>query len=343
LSHKLLLASLLAMAASMAPQLAGAAQAGERSGKEVVAATCASCHAKGAQGAPKIGDKKAWSNRIAQGLSSLTQSALKGIRAMPAHGGSPDLTDLEIGRAIVHMVNRSGGRWAEPASLEDLAAERTGPQIVKEQCAKCHQKGVGGAPRIGDREAWTPRLKDGLDNAVRIAIHGHGGMPPRGARADLTDAEVRSAVIYLINPGTAAKKDAPARAAPPAALYKSVDGIDVHLGFAPAETMRAFPEGSVERSMHGGVPSGSGYHHVNVSLVDAATKAPIGDAKVDISLQEPGGSGVSKTLEPMVINNAPSYGNYFRMRAKSSYLVTVRIRKPGAPRPLEAKFEHRSY
>ena len=343
MSHKLLLAGLLAMAASMPPQLAAAAQAGERSGKEVVAATCASCHAKGAQGAPRIGDRKAWGNRIAQGLSSLTQSALKGIRAMPAHGGSPDLTDLEIGRAIVYMVNRSGARWAEPASLEDLAVERSGPQIVKEQCAKCHQKGVGGAPRIGDREAWTPRLKDGLDNAVRAAIHGHGGMPARGARADLTDAEVRSAVIYMINPATAAKKDAPARAAPPAAPYKSVDGIDVYLGFAPAEAMRAFAEGSVERSMHGGVPGGSGYYHVNVSLADAATKAPIGDAKVDMSLEEPGGSGVSKTLEPMVINNAPSYGNYFRMRGKSSYVVTVRIRKPGAARPVEVKFEHRTY
>ncbi len=45
----------------------------------------------------------------------------------------------------------------------------------------------------------------------------------------------------------------------------------------------------------------------------------------------------------MVINNTPSYGNYFRMRAKSTYVVTVRIQKPGAARPVEAKFEHRTY
>ena len=342
MNSKALWAVLVTFATCIAPQ-AVEAQRGERSGKQVVAATCANCHAKGAQDAPKIGDKKAWSSRIALGLSSLTQSALKGIRAMPAHGGSPDLTDLEIGRAIVYMVNRSGGRWAEPASLKDLAAERSGPQIVKEQCAKCHQKGVGGAPRIGDREAWTPRLKDGLDNAVRAAIHGHGGMPPRGARADLTDAEVRSAVIYMINPVSAAKKDAPARAAPPSAPYKSVDGLNVYLGFAPAETMRAFAQGSVERSMHGGVPSGSGYYHVNVSLADAATKAPIGDAKVDVRVEQPGASSVSKTLEPMVINNAPSYGNYVRLQAKTAYRITVQVRKPDSPRPVEAKFEYRTY
>src|SRR4051812_36840849 len=66
------------------------------------------------------------------------------------------------------------------------AGERTGKQVVDEQCVKCHQAGVNGAPRIGDREAWIPRMKQGLDNLVRAAIRGHGGMPPRGGRADLT-------------------------------------------------------------------------------------------------------------------------------------------------------------
>ena len=342
MSEKLLLAGVLAVAASLVPH-AAAAQEGERSGKQVVESTCASCHAAGARGAPKIGDRKAWGARAARGLSSLTQSALKGIRAMPAHGGNPELTDLEIGRAIAYMVNRSGGRWVEPASLKDLAAERSGPQVYNEQCVKCHRDGVGGAPRVGDLAAWTPRLKDGLDNVVRAAIRGHGGMPPRGDRADLTDSEVRKAVLHMINPGTAAKKGAPARAALPDTLYKSVEGIDVHLGFVPAETMRIFPEGSVERSMHGGVPSGSGYYHVNVSLVDAETKAPIGDAKVQIRLEQPGASSASITLEPVVINNAPSYGNYVRMRGKSTYRVPLRVQKPGSPRPVEARFEHRTY
>ena len=336
-----LLAAVLAVAAYVAPQPAGA-QRGERSGKEVVESVCASCHAAGAQGAPKIGDRKAWSKRAAQGLTGLTQHALQGIRKMPAHGGSPDLSDLEIARAVAHMVNRSGGRWVEPASLRDLAAERSGAQVVKAQCAKCHQEGVGGAPRIGDRSAWTPRLKDGLDNAVRIAIRGHGGMPARGGEADLTDAEVRSAVLYMINPGVP-RKGAPATAAPAGPLSRTVGGIHVHLGFVPAETMRAFPEGSVEGAMHGGVPSGAGYYHVNVSLFDAATKAQIGDAKVDVRVELPGMSSESKALEPVVINNAPSYGSYVRLREKSSYLITVRVQKPDSPRPVEARFEYRSF
>src|SRR6185503_12767945 len=129
------------------------AQAAERSGKEVVEKVCASCHATGAQGAPKIGDRKAWSKRASQGLTSLTQNALKGIRGMPAHGGKLELTDLEIGRAVTYMVNKSGGKWKEPASAKDMAAERTGKQVVEAQCVKCHSKGVGGAPKIGDQAA----------------------------------------------------------------------------------------------------------------------------------------------------------------------------------------------
>ena len=76
------------------------AQSGELGGKEVVDAVCASCHATGAKGAPKIGDHKAWDKRASRGLTSLTTNALKGIRQMPPHGGNPDLSDLEIKRAV---------------------------------------------------------------------------------------------------------------------------------------------------------------------------------------------------------------------------------------------------
>ena len=187
-----LLAVLLPVALGVAQ-----AQPREKSGKEVVDAVCARCHATGAQGAPKIGDRKAWSKRAQQGLSGLTEHALNGIRKMPPHGADMSLSDLEIKRAVTHMVNQSGGKWVEPISKQSPAAERTGEQIVKAQCAKCHEAGKGGAPRIGDRAAWIPRLSHGLDNTVRSAIKGHGGMPARGGVADLTDHELRGAIIYM--------------------------------------------------------------------------------------------------------------------------------------------------
>src|SRR5262245_20121062 len=137
----------LALAAAMAPSEARA-QAGERSGKAVVDAVCAACHGPGTNSAPKIGDQKAWAKRASQGLTGLTTHAINGIRQMPAHGGSADLTDLEIARAITYMVNQSGGRWIEPVSAKDLAMDRTGEQVVQARCIKCHETGVGGAPQI---------------------------------------------------------------------------------------------------------------------------------------------------------------------------------------------------
>lgn len=90
------------------------AQHRERSGMEVVNTVCASCHATGENGAPRIGGKQAWAQRASQGLTALTEHALKGIRNMPAHGGNAGLSDIEIQRAITYMVNQSGGQWVEP-------------------------------------------------------------------------------------------------------------------------------------------------------------------------------------------------------------------------------------
>jgi cytochrome c5 len=183
-----------------------AAQSTERSGKQVVDALCISCHGTGAGGAPKIGDRKARADRAAKGLSGLSSSALAGIRQMPAHGGNMTLTDVEVERAITYMVNQSGGKWTESVSRVAPTPPRSGKEIVETQCIKCHGTGAGGAPKLGDRGAWTQRVKQGFDTVVASAIRGHGAMPPRGGMADLTDPEIRSAIAYMLNSGTGATK-----------------------------------------------------------------------------------------------------------------------------------------
>lgn len=199
-TRKQLVATAMALTCMLALH-AGTASAkdGERTGMEVVEAVCGNCHKSGANGAPKIGDKQAWSQRSANGLGALTQHALKGIRKMPAHGGNPDASDFEIQRAITTMVNLSGGNWIEPTNKKAKTAARAGKDIVPAQCVKCHKTGVNGAPRIGDRAAWIPRAVNGMDALVRSAINGHGGMPARGGMASLTDAEMRDAVIYMFD------------------------------------------------------------------------------------------------------------------------------------------------
>ncbi len=84
-----------------------------RAGEQVYAAQCAACHTAGVAGAPKTGDAVAWAPRIKTGYDALLNSALKGKGAMGAQGGG-EFSDTEIGRAVVHMVNASGGKMAEP-------------------------------------------------------------------------------------------------------------------------------------------------------------------------------------------------------------------------------------
>jgi len=178
-------------------------QDAELRGADVFEAVCAGCHAAGEKGAPRIGDRAAWSQRAGRGLAGLTQSALDGIRNMPPHGGDTSLSDLELRRAIVYMINKSGGDWIEPAAPEQPAAGRSVAQIVQSYCALCHATGYGGAPRIGDRAAWLPRTALGIDPLVRKVVRGHDKMPPRGGQANLTDAELRDAVIYMISSASA--------------------------------------------------------------------------------------------------------------------------------------------
>lgn len=166
-------------------------------GRRIVEETCIACHGTGVDGAPRIGDSRAWEPRARQGLSSLTQHALDGVRAMPPHGGKMSLTDLEIRRAIAYMVNQSGGHWTEPLDRSHPDEPRTGMAIVRMQCIKCHEAGLNGAPRIGERAAWIPRARNGFDGLVRSAIQGHGAMPARGGMADLTDVEMRKAITYM--------------------------------------------------------------------------------------------------------------------------------------------------
>ena len=212
------------------------------------------------------------------------------------------------------------------------AAERSGEQIVKGQCAKCHAAGTGGAPRIDDRGAWSQRMKNGLDATVRSAIKGHGAMPARGGLANLSDTELRSAILYMFYPAGALLKAAPA--ATPASAdprHKSLDGMDVYLGIAPAETAA----GKQPR------PSGKGYYYVSITLRDDKTKADIKNAQVEARAAHPVTGGETKNLELITVNETASYANYFRMQGEEPYTITVQIRRPDSARRTEARFDFR--
>lgn len=84
---------------------------------------------------------------------------------------------------------------------EPVATVRSGPQVYNEACLMCHGSGIGGAPMLVDKESWAPRIAQGNETLYQHAIEGYTGqygyMPPKGARMDLSDDEVKGAVDYM--------------------------------------------------------------------------------------------------------------------------------------------------
>lgn len=214
----------------------GGAAAVVRTGRQVVEAVCAACHVTGALNAPKIGDTAAWAKLIKEGHDQLTEAAIKGIRQMPPKGGNPDLTDIEVARAVAYMANQAGANFSEPAppagatpaaattatptspanpaTVASAAAAPAnaapaaapaasggdaskGKSVFDSTCAVCHGTGVAGAPKVGDKAAWAPRLKQGVPALYESALKGKGAMPPKGGNMSLSEADVKAAVDFL--------------------------------------------------------------------------------------------------------------------------------------------------
>ena len=94
------------------PKVAGAAAGAAAKvdpatkGKEIYGQVCSACHATGAAGAPKFGDKAAWAPRIGKGMDALIASATKGLNAMPPKGGYSG-SDAEFAAAVEYMASQS--------------------------------------------------------------------------------------------------------------------------------------------------------------------------------------------------------------------------------------------
>lgn len=94
-----------------------------KTGEQVYNETCVICHRIGWAGAPRMGDQKAWTKLVAEGLEDIGGAAIVGVRLMPARGGREEYSDLEVLRATVYMANRHGAGWPEPTA-QDAARAR---------------------------------------------------------------------------------------------------------------------------------------------------------------------------------------------------------------------------
>jgi len=74
-----------------------------------------------------------------------------------------------------------------------------GKTIYIQVCAACHTTGVAGAPKLGDKSAWTPRMSNSREVMIVTVLKGKGVMPPKGGNASLTDSDARAAMDYMLS------------------------------------------------------------------------------------------------------------------------------------------------
>ena len=79
------------------------------------------------------------------------------------------------------------------------AGPKSGEEIYNASCMACHATGAAGAPKLGDTAVWAPRIATGIDAMLTTAIKGKGAMPPKGLCMTCSDAELQSAIEYMVS------------------------------------------------------------------------------------------------------------------------------------------------
>lgn len=100
--------------------------------------------------------------------------------------------------APVGTVNTDAAAVAAPAPAAAASGD-PGEATYNHVCQACHGTGAAGAPLFGNKEAWEPRIAQGMDTLLHTAINGKGAMPPRGTCATCSDDDLRAAIEYMVS------------------------------------------------------------------------------------------------------------------------------------------------
>lgn len=120
----------------------------------------------------------------------------------------------KIAQAAMLEVNHDSLKHLKRSDLEAIATylktvvskdrpvasgSDAGKSIYSTYCTGCHTTGAGGAPKLGDKTAWEPLIKQGMDTLYNNAIHGINAMPPKGTCSSCTDQQIKDAVKYIVD------------------------------------------------------------------------------------------------------------------------------------------------
>jgi len=175
----------------------------------------------------------------------------------------------------------------------------TGEQVFQSVCKTCHEPGIAGAPKVGDKAQWAVSIKKGYETLVQHAINGiqESGkfMPPKGGNPDLADVEVQRAVVYMANQSGANFKEPAAPAAtvspsPPAAM-------------ATAPPAAAVPAPSSSAAPTAGTATAAGATAAAAPSATASAGAPL-DLAAGEALMQKDGCGACHAVDKKIVGPA---------------------------------------
>jgi cytochrome c5 len=152
-------------------------------------------HVAGATQLEWVKEEIASGNEQQERLAPVGRVAVAG-EAAPASGEAP------AGSAAPATEPPGGAAPAAQAAAAAPAA-MSGEEVYNGVCFACHATGAAGAPKLGDKADWGPRIAQGEDTLVKHAIEGYQGqkgvMPPKGGRVDIPDDAIKGAVEFMMS------------------------------------------------------------------------------------------------------------------------------------------------
>lgn len=109
---------------------------------------------------------------------------------------------MQAARAVLFLAVLAliaGPALAEKPQGKPSAADLAkGKAVYDKNCGLCHNAGVAGALKLGDKAAWAPHLKMGVGHLFESALKGKGNMPAKGGHPELSEGDVKAAVLYMV-------------------------------------------------------------------------------------------------------------------------------------------------
>ena len=117
-----------------------------------------------------------------------------------ADQNSPAMSEQAIAKRMDPLNSAGSKKVSEgTGSQRVVAALAPGESLYNTVCQACHSAGIAGAPKTGDKTAWSERIKLGNDTLSKSVINGKNMMPARGGATNASNDDIRDSVDFMLS------------------------------------------------------------------------------------------------------------------------------------------------